>query len=100
MQTELAEAYKLINDFKLGIAILKEQAPLIIILGKDLGISNDGLSHEEFVQLVADTDSAWNTKTQTTIDQFYNHQKNRNIEQAENVRLQFIQNCPQHGIAV
>jgi len=82
MQTKLAEAYKLIYDFKLGIAILKEQAPLINILGRDLGISKDGLSHEELVQIIADTDSLWNKITQTTIDQFYNHQKNGNIEQA------------------
>ena len=94
MQTELTEAYKLIYDFKLGVAILKEHEPLIYLLSKDLGISNDGLSNEELVQLVADADSLWNKKTQTTIDQFYSYYKYGNIEQAENLRLQFVQNCP------
>ena len=94
MQTELTEAYKLIYDFKLGVAILREQEPLIYLLSKDLGISNDGLRNEELVQLVADAVSLWNKKTQTTIHQFYNHQKNGNIEQAESLRLQFVQNCP------
>jgi len=101
VKDDLALAYSMLYDFKLGklstgAEITDEQINLICLLVKDLLPTQKFLSEyaDQTLLKVAEADSYWNRITQELISQCYELRGKNKLKQIQSLKTEFAVTCP------